>query len=116
MRNLHRTAVALVAATLLTSCGHDSSSYATPDAPLPVRQAAFMAVLYDEHPGMLNEDASVADVWRLATGVCGMFDSGATQLDVLTVVLTDSGWSAREAGALIGASTAAECPEFNLGG
>jgi hypothetical protein len=93
----------LAALTLLTGCA------ATP-APAPVdTDAAFLTAWHTNFPRSNDEDAK-----SVAHDVCDAYRAGTSFTGELQYIMALAPQlTPRQAGGIIGASTAAYCPEFN---
>lgn len=86
---------------------------ATPTKTAPVdRTAAFLYVLRKEYPALNNVDDTI--IVNAGKNVCSLYKSGYEFEQVAAAVL-NAGIPADMAGYLIGASTAAFCPNYNVG-
>lgn len=124
MKKIALGSAIVAVAFLIAGC---SSTPAPTPAPQPAPQAQAPAPVPYDPPVVSNNDineqafltliqsefGSVDDATalRLGKAVCSALDSGAGLIQVGNIII-DNGFSASEAGTLVGASVAAFCPEY----
>lgn len=119
MNNIWGATVAVVIAVTLSGCGGNTSdstqSETKPSTKISrtVHEKVFLSVLHPE----LGAHSSDSDTKLIQLGqdICSTYSDGASWLEVLATLKKqlDGVYSAGQIGQIMGASTAAFCPEFN---
>jgi hypothetical protein len=100
---MKRALVVLVSVLLLTGCA------------APTADSAYLSTVRESIPALA--DVPDEDLTGLGAKVCDLFDTGGFT-DGLTEFIArakDYGFTAKEAGGIAGAATAAYCPEYSDG-
>jgi len=93
----------IIGLLLLTGCA------VTPAAPAVDHDAVFLSVWHETFPNGDSEKAK-----SVAHGVCDAYKAGTTFAGEVTYLMALApSLTGRQAGQIIGASTASYCPEFN---
>ena len=111
---MRRSALLVLPMTaLLAGCGGDDATPAADPAsgPQPGAEEVFTGYLVDEGIAVNQEGAEA--YLPVADKICQAHDEGASDQDVISVLLTESGdLSGYQVGQLHGAAVAAYCPEY----
>lgn len=105
-----RTIVAALAAAgaiALTGCAAATPAASTTPSP-DINRSVFLEQWHETWPHA-DDNAAV----ELAGTVCDAYRAGTTFIDEVHYLMVTAKVSAGDAGAIIGMSTAAYCPEFN---
>ncbi|SDJ08281.1 Protein of unknown function [Frankineae bacterium MT45] len=95
-----------------TAAATEAAIEATPDPATrsQIIDGAFTSTVRKDIPNL--QGATDAELIHIARGLCYAFANGKTWIEEVALVV-HSGFSGYDAGQIIGASTAAYCPQYN---